>query len=294
MNKYILIFLTLLSFNSYACDEEESKPDCSNSAWNPSGDNTSSSLKRFYVLDELINKQFIKRNYYNARKLANEYLQLALLHNQNWNYGNAIHDANRILGLMSLNEGNIEEAAAFLLKSSESRGSPQLDTFGPELDLANLLLKEGKTVEVKTYLTNIKKFWEMDNGVVTEWLDQIELGQSPELNRFGQHLIPWKLRLFIWFSFLWPLLITIGIYIKYHKTLVHWKFISITTICAYITMVVGSFTSRLIIGSIFESVTASSTMFFSIFLTVIQFLLPFAVVYWLSKLKFFHKHKETY
>lgn len=288
MNKYILLFLTLLSINIYAC-EEKSKSDCSNSTWNPSSENTSANLKRFYALNELMNKQFIKSNYYNARKLANEYLQLALLHNQNWNYGNAIHDANRILGLISLNEGNIEEAAAFLLKSSESRGSPQLDTFGPELDLANLLLKEGKTVEVKTYLTNIKKFWEMDNGVVTEWLDQIELGKSPELNRFGQHLISWNLRLFIWFSLLWPLLITIGIYIKFHKTLIHWKFISITTICAYITMVVGSFISRLIYNSIFNSLSGSFVAFSSVILSIIQFLLPLVLVYWMSKIKFFHK-----
>jgi hypothetical protein len=288
MNKYILLFLTLLSINIYAC-EEESKSDCSNSTWNPSSENTSANLKRFYALNELMDKQFTKSNYYNARKLANEYLQLALLHNQNWNYGNAIHDANRILGLMSLNEGNIEEAAAFLLKSSESRGSPQLDTFGPELDLANLLLKEGKTVEVKTYLTNIKNFWEMDNGVVTEWLDQIELGKSPELNRFGQHLIPWNLRLFIWFSLLWPLLITIGIYIKFHKTLIHWKFISITTICAYITMVVGSFISRLIYNSIFNSLSGSFVAFSSVILSIIQFLLPLVLVYWMSKIKFFHR-----
>lgn len=292
MNKYILIFLTLLSFNNYACDEEKSSPDCSNSLWNPSSDNTSASLKRFYALNELMNKQFTKANYYNARELANEYLQLALLHNQNWNSGNAIHDANRILGLMSLNEGEIEEAVAFLLKSSESRGSPQLDTFGPNLDLANLLLKEGKIVEVKTYLTNIKIFWEMDNGVVNEWLNQIELGESPELHRFGQHLISWKLKLFIWFSLLWPLLITIGVYIKYHKAIIHWKFLSIATIAAYLTMIVGSFISRLIFNSLFETISASFVILSSIVLTTIQFLLPLALVYWLSKFALFRKQNN--
>lgn len=283
------MFLTLLSFNNYACDEEKSKPDCSNSTWNPSNDNTSASLKRFYVLEELINKHFINGDFIKARKLANEYLVMASIHNENWNYGNAIYDANRILGLMSLKEGKIEEATNFLLKSSESTGSPQLDTFGPDLELANLLLKEGKTEEIKIYLANIKQFWEMDNGVVQEWLQQIELGESPELNRFGKHLISWKLRLFIWFSLFWPLLVTIGIYIKFHKILIHWKFITTAIIGSYLTMIAGSFLSRLILGSLFETISSSSIIYFSVFFTIIQFFLPLAFVYLLSKLHFLRK-----
>ena len=288
----ILISFLLFSLNTYACEEEKEKSDCSKGSeytWNPSSKNTPVNLNRFYELDGLINEQYENGNYLETKELIKEYLELALIYNNNWNYGNAIHDANRILGLISYKEGKIDEATRHLIKSSESTGSPQLDTFGPEMNLANLLLKEGKIEEVKTYLTGITKFWDMDNGAVEGWLKQIEAGEIPELNRFGADRVTWWQKLINWLGLLWPLIAVIGIYFKYKDILVHWKFISTSMVGAYLAMVAGGFVSGLIMIPLIETVSTSLITFLLITITfVFQFLLPLALIYWFSTLKFFH------
>ncbi|MCF6317930.1 MAG: hypothetical protein L3J83_01430 [Proteobacteria bacterium] len=287
----LLIFIALLSFNIFACDDKKNKPDCSNSLWNPSIENSSAALERFYILEELITKYYKTGDYPQARKLANEYLNLASQYNQNWNYGNARHDANHVLGLMSYNEGNIDEARKYLLKSGKSNGSPQLDTFGPDLELANLLLKEGHQEDTKIYLTNIKKFWEIDNGVVADWIQQIDSGEIPELSKFGQYIITWKIILLIWLSILWPLIVSLGVYFKYKKKLIHWKYISVSTIAGYTVMVFVGHISNKILSAVLDGYNTAS--FILILIMTLQLVLPFAFVYWLSKLTFFHKRMIT-
>ena len=109
---------------------------------------------------------------------------MAEIYRCNWNYGNAIHEANRILGLISLDEMDIEAAASFLIEAGKSPGSPQLDTFGPELDLANELLKAGRSEAVIAYLNGIRQFWEGNEKRVDKWLLKIEKGEKPHLKRF--------------------------------------------------------------------------------------------------------------
>ena len=53
---------------------------------------------------------------------AKEFLELAAVYRCNWNYGNAIHDANRYLGLASLRAGKVDEAAKFLVLAGKSTG----------------------------------------------------------------------------------------------------------------------------------------------------------------------------
>jgi hypothetical protein len=123
-------------------------------------------------------------------------LELAAIYRCNWNYGNAIHDANRYLGLASLRDGNVDEAARLLVLSGKSTGSPQLDSFGPDLDLANQLLKHGKIDPVLEYLRDIKRFWKMDNGQLDQWLSAIDRGDKPELDRFSSMKpSPWMIAL---------------------------------------------------------------------------------------------------
>ncbi|BFM09979.1 hypothetical protein R50072_01320 [Simiduia litorea] len=116
-----------------------------------------------------------------AEKYAQASLAMSKDFENNWNYGNAIHNSNVILGRISLAQGNIEEAKAYLVRASKSHGSPQLDTFGPNFKLANELLKKGESDVVVQYLRSVSKFWEMDNGCIDRWLSEIDDGETPSL-----------------------------------------------------------------------------------------------------------------
>jgi hypothetical protein len=94
-----------------------------------------------------------------ADALAREYLQLAKRFPCNWNYGNAIHNANSILGLVALLNGRKAEAGSYLAAAGATPGSPQLDTFGPSLLLARELAKAGEHKAAASYLSSVKRFW---------------------------------------------------------------------------------------------------------------------------------------
>ena len=142
-------------------------------------------LKTFYGMDKEIGALLESKQFELARTLAEQYLELAQRFQQDWNFGNAIHDANCALGLCALASSNVEEAKKHLLAAAQSPGSPQLNSFGPKLDLADRLLKLGLSAEVGEYLRLIERFWELNHGVIAEWCSLIDSGQRPELDRFG-------------------------------------------------------------------------------------------------------------
>ena len=78
-------------------------------------------------------------------------------------YGNVIHNANQILGRCALREGNLADAKAYVLKAGATPGSPQLNSFGPQLHLARELLEKGEKETVLQYLDLVSKFWASDN-----------------------------------------------------------------------------------------------------------------------------------
>ena len=77
----------------------------------------------------------------------------------NWNYGNAIYLSNWTLGMVALEKRDINTAKEFLLKSGNTPGSPQLNSFGPNMRLAKRLLEQGEYDVVLQFLNQIKKFW---------------------------------------------------------------------------------------------------------------------------------------
>lgn len=115
-----------------------------------------------------------------------------------WNYGNVVYDANQLLGLAALREGNIKAADQYLLAAGRTPGSPQLDSFGPEMPLAQALYAKGQKSTVQSFLNLIIKFWgtappgmEKYKGVfdtnavrIHKWQAQIAAGQTPSLDRF--------------------------------------------------------------------------------------------------------------
>lgn len=137
---------------------------------------------------------FADMNYRKKRRLLSEKSARKLLAMANtvqtdFLKENAVHAAHAVIGLHQLNRNEIEAAAASLLESSNTVGSPQLNTFGPSvisLDLANGMLRTGQRDTVLQFLRNVRLFWHIEYAQkkIDEWTDAIIDGHDPELRRW--------------------------------------------------------------------------------------------------------------
>jgi uncharacterized membrane protein YeaQ/YmgE (transglycosylase-associated protein family) len=141
---------------------------------------------RFYSLDSAAKESFNVGKIDDANKFANELLKLAPNFRGNWNYGNAIQDGNLVLGRIAARDGRIEEAKNYLLEAGKSPGSPQMDSFGPNMGLAKDLLEKGDRDTVLQYFELCRKFWKMDYGKLDQWSQEVKAGKIPE---FGANLV---------------------------------------------------------------------------------------------------------
>jgi hypothetical protein len=73
--------------------------------------------------------------------------------------GNVVYRMNQVRGRVALRGGRRAEAIVFLQRASETRGSPQLASFGPQFVLARELLELGETVAVRQFLASVRSFW---------------------------------------------------------------------------------------------------------------------------------------
>jgi uncharacterized protein len=115
-----------------------------------------------------------------AKRYATLMLEPANQQKNSWNYGNTIHHAHTVLGLIALQEGRMEEAKTHLLDSARHRGSPQLNSFGPSIDLASELLARGERETVLQYLDLCAAFWKDVEGRLPRWKAAIRAGGTPE------------------------------------------------------------------------------------------------------------------
>ncbi len=141
-------------------------------------------IPRYYSLAG-ITKAEVNKDLKNAKKLAEELLRLSSTEAKDWNYGNALHDANMVLGQIALREGNIVKAEEYLLKSGSTPGSPQLNSFGPNMSLAQELLQAKRVDAVLEYFKLCSEFWKNSRGRLKIWTTQAEAGQMPD---FGANL----------------------------------------------------------------------------------------------------------
>jgi len=118
-----------------------------------------------------------------AKGYALESLQVSSGYIDDWNYGNAIHNSSLVLGQIALDEGDIGTSVSHLESASATPGSPQLNSFGPDLILAQRLFAQGEEEAVMQYLEAIGAFWEMDYGAIEKWKNQIENNQTPSFNK---------------------------------------------------------------------------------------------------------------
>lgn len=99
--------------------------------------------------------------------------------------GDAIHDGHVVLGLLAMKSRNVGLARDHLLEAGQTTGSPVLNSFGPDLALAQQLLDAGERTAVLEYLTSCERFWQSGRKQLREWRAAIEGGGKPTLNRFA-------------------------------------------------------------------------------------------------------------
>jgi len=121
-----------------------------------------------------------------AEQYANELLKSAQSADGNWNYGNAIHKGNIALGRVALRRGDVTAAKQHLLAAGDTPGSPNLDSFGPNMTLAKELLEKGERDAVIAYLRACAKFWKMGGSELQTWIATIKRGGTPD---FGANLL---------------------------------------------------------------------------------------------------------
>ena len=69
--------------------------------------------------------------------------------------------------------------------AGETPGSPQLDTFGPNMALAERLLAGGRREAVLRYLEACRAFWESGGEELERWTQEVREGRTPA---FGANL----------------------------------------------------------------------------------------------------------
>ncbi len=184
--RHVVLLLAFLAANAQAqlvpCDAKLLSPG---QGWNPSNAYVTPELSRFYGLGGKMVAAYSSVSPMTADPIARDYLQTSRQFRCNWNYGNATHDSNTILGLLALHVGKTNEAVEFLGAAGASNGSPQLDTFGPSMILAKELSEVGRQVEVIGYLRLVQRFWKMDGGLVDRWIGELEAKRVPD---FGMNL----------------------------------------------------------------------------------------------------------
>ena len=142
--------------------------------------------QRFYALEDIATAAFEAEDTTKAEQYALELLQLAQQFKNSWNYGNAVHKGRIVLGRIALRRGDIPGAKDHLLAAGETPGSPQLDSFGPNMTLAKELLEKDEREVVLTYLQSCAKFWKMGGDQLQGWIASVKGGGMPD---FGGNLL---------------------------------------------------------------------------------------------------------
>jgi tetratricopeptide (TPR) repeat protein len=132
------------------------------------------------TVNETAELAFKLQRFERARELALELLEMARDSELGWMLGNAQYHGHRILGLIALAHGDVAAAERELLESGRTVGSPQLNSFGPELDLANALLQLGRTDAVIEFLWLCERFWKSQR--LFKFIAAIYAGERPQLN----------------------------------------------------------------------------------------------------------------
>ena len=114
---------------------------------------------------------------------AVDYANQMLAPNANsFSQGDLIYNGNFILGMVAIKNGDMDAAAKYLLLSADTSGSAVLNSFGPNMSLAEELLERGQSQVVLAFLKKCTKFWTSSGSPCSEWIQEMEDGQLPHFS----------------------------------------------------------------------------------------------------------------
>ena len=142
-------------------------------------------LHRIFALPEAAKAAFELGRSDEARQYALEALSIADRLPRN-SSGNAIHDGHMVLGRVALADGDPEGAERQLLEAGKTPGSPNLNSFGPNMSLALDLIKQKRLDAVVEYFSLCAVFWKMERGRLRRWTVLAKGGELPD---FGANLL---------------------------------------------------------------------------------------------------------
>jgi hypothetical protein len=142
-------------------------------------------ITRFYALPKLAEDAVDADQPGKGQTYARELLQMASQYQQNWNFGNALYYGYFVLGRVALQEENIPLAAKYLLDAATTPGSPQLNSFGPNMTLAKELLAKGQAAVVLQFFTRCGEFWKAGRDKLNQWTTAVRNHEMPD---FGANL----------------------------------------------------------------------------------------------------------
>ena len=148
-------------------------------------ENAKNEEEEFYALSRAAFAFVVLNNMPKAKCAAERFLELSVSFENNWNYGNAIHNANIVLGICSFDAGDINAAKKYLEQAGNTPGSPQLNSFGPNMQLAKKLLSVGERDVVLNYFNLCEKFWKRGHEWLRVWREKIS---KQEIPRFYMNL----------------------------------------------------------------------------------------------------------
>ncbi|WP_437993706.1 tetratricopeptide repeat protein [Sorangium sp. So ce145] len=135
------------------------------------------------ILMDIAKAAVMCENYERATEAAERLLADAADHADSWEYGNAVHYAHIALGKVAMARNDSASAAEHLRAASEVRGSPQLNSFGPDFGLASQLLAVGQRDAVIDYIDGCKSFWDGHASLLETWTLAIEGGEMPDFRK---------------------------------------------------------------------------------------------------------------
>lgn len=139
----------------------------------------SNSRRRYDLLSQLTAAALAAGEDEKAAAYAKESLAAAEQDRRGWNYGNAVHDGHMTLGLVALRRNDVATAREQLLAAGKTPGSPQLNSFGPNMALASELLKSGDRETVLQYFAECRSFWKLGETQLDTWSATVRKGDTP-------------------------------------------------------------------------------------------------------------------
>ncbi len=139
--------------------------------------------RKLLLMDRLVQSSFMIQRFDKTTDYAIRWMKNVPV--GRWDYANAQHYAHTALGLIALQNKDVKGARDHLAMSADHAGSPQLNSFGPCMDLAAALRDRGQQDAVLDYLEACGKFWKMGGAKLAEWTKAVEAGTPPD---FSGHL----------------------------------------------------------------------------------------------------------